>query len=728
MVEEGFLRTDAEKEDEIGMLSSLKLISETLSTLDFGVSYYGKKGISTTQYYHDFPWRVEIDSTKPQMIGLKLYVELINDKEYRLQAKHDEVNVYDVENDEVVRKVYDVEIDKVIKVGERYEDRNIAFTLFLNGNYESYVADKFYFVINSLGGLAKSHKKKLEAKAVSKESNIVNVSITGPVPEMDKKFINRLMAMYIQQDLEKNMNKGLKTSNFLENRLAEVNDTLQIIQNELAQFRRTSPIVDVGAASIEYSKSLLELEGARSKESVKVQYYDNIRSTIDNNAGLTNVVAPSLLEINDPLLNGLLQELSTLQTQRATLRREVKPGHPQLESLDRKISTVRESLGESVNSGSKQAQIALQDVDQRIGRTQGRLSTLPKNEKELIHIQRRFAFYDNMHKYLSEKKQAADIAINVIESNKRTIDKAEMVGDGPIAPNRNLIFLIALILGAGIPAGLVMLIDFFNNKIVSAEDIEANTNIPILGFIAQGDKEIKVISPETSNSLLAESFRAVRVNLQYLNSSVNQRILGVTSSMQGEGKTFCAMNLSVVFAQSGKKTLLIDMDLRRPQVAARMGLNNNRGISTYLMGRNTLDEIIQATRIENLDIIASGPKYENPLDLIGNPRMGALINELKEEYDCIILDTPPLVLASDYLILMQYIDYNMYVVRHAHTDAESLTRINELYDSNKIRNLGLIVNDVLSTPSNGYGYGYGYGYGHDKKRKNPLKAKVKAGN
>lgn len=710
---------NAAKEDEIRLLTSLDLIKKTLRTLDFGISYYSKEGLATRQSYRDFPFWIEIDSTHQQMSGVPIYVEMISDKEFRFKVKEEEVDVLDIENDEVVRKIFDLEVDNVHKVGEPYKDRNIAFTLHLNDGYKSYKADEYFFEVNGLGGLAKSYKKKLGVTPESKESNTVNLTTKGPVIEMEKKFIDRLLDVYIAQDLKGNQKKGQKTSDFLSTRLDEVNDTLTIIQNELAAFRKSSRgLVDIGQASMAYSQTIMALEGSRSTASVRIGYYDNIQSSLSNSEdGTDNPIMPSMMDINDPVLTGLMTEMAEMKRTRSDLTREVKEGHPDLIALDRKITITQNQLEESIASGKRAAQMSLDNVNQRIGRAQGQLSSLGPAEKRLIEIQRRFEYFNNMHKYLSEKQQEADIAMRTIASNKRIIDHAELVGDGPVSPNRNLIFLIALILGAGIPVGLVMVKDFFNNKIVSAEDIESNTNIPILGFIAQGDRAIKVISPETSSSLLAESFRAVRVNLQYLNSSVDQRIIGVTSSMQGEGKTFCAMNLSVVLAQSGKRTLLVDVDLRRPQVAARMGLNNNRGISTYLMGRNSLDEIVQATRIENLDIIASGPKYDNPLDLMGSPRMGALINELRDDYDYIILDTPPLVLASDYLILMQYIDYNMYVVRHGHTDVESLTRINELYDSKKIRNLGLIINDVLSSPSNGYGYGYGYGYGHDKKKR-----------
>lgn len=722
----GLLVNDSDKEDEVGILKSYSLIRHTVQTLDYGISYYVKERFRSRQVYRDRPFTIEIDSLHPQLVGLKFEVEILGPDRCLLKAEGEEVSVYDPIKDEVVGRVYDYSFEREIKTGQPYEDNNLAFTITLDKNYATYKYPHS-FVINSLSGLADHFRSNLEVAPVSKESNIIQLYSQGPVVEMQQKFMDKLLKVYMDGEMERNLKRGQQTLDFIEKSLASVEDSLLQIENALAQFRTSSRIVDFSSSGRVLTDNLRLLESERAKASVHKQYYEQILENLEAKDGVTGVTAPSLLGINDPLISDLLIRLNTYNQEMAALKETVKPTHPEYIALEKKIANTKASLDKSVEASVKSADIALENVRGQIGQTQGDISRLPKGEKELVQIQRKFDFHNAIHKNLSERRVEAGIAIANITINKEIIDQAKLVGDGPISPNSQLIYLIALVLGMGIPIGMLIVTDFLNTKIVSSDDLESSTNIPILGFIAKGDRNVRVVmNSEGSNTLLAESFRAVRINLQYLNADVEQHIIGVTSSIQGEGKTFCAMNLSVIMAQSGKRTLLIDVDLRRPQVAERMGLNNQRGISSYLAGQHRIDEIVQATRIQNLDIISSGPQNDNPLDLLGNPKMDELIATLRGDYDYIIIDTPPIVLASDYLIILRYVQYTIYVVRHGHTTLDALARINELYDSKKIRNIGLIINDVGTAPSTGYGagygYGYGYGYGNSKsKKKKPKK-------
>ena len=265
--------------------------------------------------------------------------------------------------------------------------------------------------------------------------------------------------------------------------------------------------------------------------------------------------------------------------------------------------------------------------------------------------------------------------------------------------------------GLGIPAVVIVVRDFFDKKIGTYGDIQSSTNIPVLGFIARHDRTSDYIVPKDSRTALAESFRSIRIKLEYLNEEgKHRRVIGLTSSSSGEGKTFCSTNLAAVIAQAGKRTLLIDIDLRRPRVTRYFENGDGRGLSSYLVGEvDDMRDLIHKTHIENLEVIHSGPVCSNPLDLIATDKMKKLMDTFRDEYDHIVLDTPPVGLVSDYLVIMTLTDYNVYVVRDSTTDMDSLRMINELYDSEKIKNVGILINDVKSLANYGYIDKY-YGY------------------
>jgi capsular exopolysaccharide synthesis family protein len=281
-----------------------------------------------------------------------------------------------------------------------------------------------------------------------------------------------------------------------------------------------------------------------------------------------------------------------------------------------------------------------------------------------------------------------------------------------VYPNATLAYAVAALLGLLLPMGVLTIRHFVRNRIINQTDIQLNTAIPTLGVVGYNDKAGNYLVAYSSKSALAESFRSLRVNLQYLFLDTGKKVIGITSSGQGEGKTFCASNLSVVMAQSGKKTLLIDADLRKPRIAARFDVDNAAGLASYLTGAHQAGDIVQATATENLHIIPSGPLPASPLNLLGTPRMEALLDKVRQEYDYIILDTPPLGLVSDFLVLLKYTDFNIYIVRHRLTERAELNKINELYNSNRLRNVGILINGARALSAYGYSdktYKYGYG-------------------
>jgi len=270
-----------------------------------------------------------------------------------------------------------------------------------------------------------------------------------------------------------------------------------------------------------------------------------------------------------------------------------------------------------------------------------------------------------------------------------------------------MILLIAVLLGLSFSVGLIIFKDVINDNIITTKDVERNTDIPCIGTISHGSKNERTsVIVAHAKSAIGESFRSLRVNLQYLTLGSETNVIGITSSVESEGKTFCSVNLAVAMAQSGKRTIVIDSDLRRPKIAASFRLKSEKGLSSYLIGSCLLKDIINVTGTKGLDVITSGPIPPNPLDLIGLPKMDELINSLRHNYNTIIIDSPPIGFVSEYVILMKYTNANIYVVRSNYTNRFHLERINNLYDDKKIKNVSILLNDLKSS-INGYNYVYG---------------------
>jgi capsular exopolysaccharide synthesis family protein len=350
----------------------------------------------------------------------------------------------------------------------------------------------------------------------------------------------------------------------------------------------------------------------------------------------------------------------------------------------------------------EQADISLAEINRRLGRTNYQYSQLPENERQLVNIERKFKLSDNLYNYLMEKRAEAGIAIASDQVDKSVVDTARMLGFKHVSPSKSKMLGGAIFLGLFLPIGFIFLRDLIRDRIDDVEELKRLSRLPVLAVIPSSKR--KRITADEPKSLLAESFRTARVNLHYLNANSARQVIGFTSSTSGEGKTFCAVNLATVMAQAGKSTLLIDADMRRPNVAKTLEIPDGPGLSSWLIGEARLETLIGKTDIPGLDVITAGPIPPNPLDLAESPRMAELISAMRGRYDQIIIDASPLGLVSEYVLLMQLVDVTLYVVREGKTGRSAMRMINEMVAEKKVQSVDLILNDARSRNGDGYGY------------------------
>ena len=322
---------------------------------------------------------------------------------------------------------------------------------------------------------------------------------------------------------------------------------------------------------------------------------------------------------------------------------------------------------------------------------------------------------DKMRAYLLDKRVEARMAVASAAADKAIVDKPYVAHGGEtVSPGLGRVLSLATGAAFVLLSLLIILKDVWRDTIITSEDVEAATSIPLIGTINHARKREQNTIVAHARTAVGESFRSLRVNLQYLALESHASVIGITSSRESEGKTFCSVNLAAVMAYAGRRTVLIDTDMRRPRVGTYFEIENRKGLSNFLVGDGSIKEIINNTEHKGFDVIGSGPIPPNPIDLIGSPRMEELIQSLKQLYSTIIIDSPPLGYVSEYIILMKYTDANLYVVRSDYTSHKSLKKIDKLIDREKIANFNIILNDVQTSKESGnyYAYGYGYGYKH----------------
>jgi capsular exopolysaccharide synthesis family protein len=341
---------------------------------------------------------------------------------------------------------------------------------------------------------------------------------------------------------------------------------------------------------------------------------------------------------------------------------------------------------------------------------------MPKTELQLKGIERKFNLNDEIYTFLLQKRSEAQIARASSLPDYDIIDPARLAVASAVSPKRTLNYLIALLLTVILPTSLILGRDFFNNKFSQPDDVEAMTRFPILGKVFHNYRRNKTVVNDYPNSSVTECFRAVRTNFQFFSEGGKKQVILVTSATSGEGKTFCSINLASVFALNGHRTVLLEFDLRRPKIHQEFGSSNMIGISSYLIDKAIIEDIIIPTHIENLDLISAGPAAPNPAELINNERTAEFIDKLKEMYDYIVIDSAPAGILTETFLLMKYADHNIFIVRINKTVKETFKQTIKSIEANKLTNLSILINDVdLSREAFKYGYDKKY-YTDDQKK------------
>lgn len=703
-------RSQQNLQNEIGILKSFSLNLRVINELpDFHVTYLGvgRRGIAETRMYNDCPIVLIYDTLSKQDINLPITIVVTSREEIQIEINGD------------------VKINDTLKFGQRFNKEGFDFTVNLR-NPESFifredVINSYKVTFESPINLANAYRGALNIQPIDKEATLVSMTISGPVRVQLAEYLNKLMEVYLIQEIEEKNITADSTINFIEDQIKLIGDSLNEAENDLEYFRLKNNLIDLSSEGAILKSRMEKFETEKTVVMQQLSYYEYLREYIRTKNESGEIMSPSIMNVTDPSLIKIIDELSSLQKQKKHLLNNFAEGISAIKLIEKEIEEARAVLAENIRNSVENVERSLVDVTGRVSDVTESISKLPGIERELITIQRKFDLNNTVYTYMLEKRSEAEIGRASNVSDNRIIDRAEAFNSSKIYPRNSRNIIIAILLGFIIPALYIFLTDQLNNKIIDKKDIEKRTAMPVLGFI--GHSEYKSNLPVVSfpGSALSESFRSIRTNLKYMVGTGGSTIISVNSTISGEGKTFISTNLASIFGLLGKKTLVVGLDLRKPRFHKIFPTTNNIGLSTFLIGESEFDEIIHKTEVENLYFTPSGPVPPNPAELIESERMALFMSKAKEVFDFIILDTPPVGIVSDALLLNKFADINLFVVRQRYSAKNTLEFIQDIFEKKEMKNPAIIVNDISVSGYFGYGlrygtglypgYGYDYGYG-----------------
>ena len=613
----------------------------------------------------------------------------------------------------------------------------ITFTPSVKGG-ESPNAEIIAYIRNPLSTAA-AYKSRMSVSPTSKTTTIARVTVNNSVPKRDVDFINQLVKVYNDEANDEKNEVAKKTAEFIEERISIINRELGSAENELATFKQRSGLTNLTSDAQLALQEKSRYDKQLAENSTQIKLVQDLQSYLHDSENLNEVI-PSNIGLQDSGLKNVINQYNTLIIERKRLLRTSSENNPAVVNMNSSIEAMRSNVQTSLGSVLRGLQITHNSLEREAAKFMGRITDAPKQEQEFMTIQRQQEIKATLYTLLLKKREENALTLAATASNGRLIEAP--TSSGPISPCTKMVYVAALILGLGIPVGFIFLLGLLKYKIENRMDVEKLTKVPIVGEIPSCPDSLKgennnIVVHENKNNMMEETFRAIRTNLLFMLEK-GQKVILVTSSIPKEGKSFVAGNLAVSLAFLGKKTLIIGMDIRKPGLNKTFGFSTrSHGITNYLSNPDEVklsDIIMQSEISPNLHILPGGSVPPNPTELVSRPLFEETIENLKEQYDYIILDTAPIGLVTDTSIIAHVADVGVVVCRADYTPKAAYKNINNLQQDKIFTKLATLVNDIdMNLRKNcysykfgkkyGYGYGrkygfgYGYGYGYESENK-----------
>lgn len=684
-------------DNEIQILKSLTLMEKVVDRLDMEVSYYRKGNIKEGELYLQSPFLLEsYVLNKVPEFGLTFYIQMDGYDSFELKFSEE------------------AETGKRYAFGVPFENEFGKFLIRYNSEV-AIIPGVYRMSISSVENTARRYSSQLIVRRIGDQSasSVLELRILDPVPAKGRDVLNTLIDVYNEEEI-RDENKVLRnTLDFIDRRVSNLLTELDSIEGGVQNFKSANAIItDDVPSSLSFTleeirKSLEEL----SDYEIERDILQSLERFVENDKMAFDLIPANLIAEN-MVLSGLVNQYNEMVLRRTGMLSTASEINPARVALEEQITDIRALIMETIRNLQADLQIPIRKLEDNIQELRLKMGSIPGVEKRLVEKMRTQSIKENLFLYLLQKREETALSEAITTAKTRTIDRAR-TPRFPVYPQKKLITASSILMGLFIPLIFIVIRSLFEVKVDSEETIKNLTAIPILGRIAQEKTRHPIVVEKGSRTAINEMFRLLRANLNFANMNKQQQTIMVTSSISGEGKTFMVLNLGIALALSSKRVLLIGMDLRKPKLGAALGSEvATQGLSNYLVGQCGLNEIIQPyPDADNLFYIPSGTIPPNPTELLVSERMAELFTALKEEFDYILVDTPPVSLVSDALLIRRFVDRTLVIVRQNHTRKNMLKNLEEMYENGELESVNLIFNGLRAGGAYGYLDNYQYGYG-----------------
>lgn len=704
-----FQRQGPDIANQVRILKSRDLIARAVGDLDHNITHFivgrvralpvgGLSGVEVEAWPEHF---------SNNALGVDFDLEVLDSERYRLRTELRNGQIYDGEH-----KFYDVVQTGDFKLSIRRAGDG-------RGSIEQAIAQGQRFQVRNDEDIILQYRSRLSVSGVG-QTSILKLQINDIRPERAIEFLDALSRRYIEYSTAARKEVNRKTDEFIETQLIQIEANIDSLQGIIDEQREKAGNLDLTRNEQAYFQELVQLESQQEELKLNLRSLGALENYLRRGVENTSI-PPSAFLSSDPVAADKVGELYDLQLQRTQMLLDVTPSSFQIKRLDSLISTTRFSLFDYIGSARRALEEEDEDLDGRVATLEAKLFRLPKSEREILAIERRLTINDRFYGYLLEQRATNLIARAAITSNASIIEAARSIGI--TGPNKAKTIrdytLFALVVAIGLSVLRLLLFE----RIESVNELREATKLPVSGGVpAYKDitkEEYVLVGSKSPRHPTTEAFRGLRTNLQYLLNKEGQNTILVSSMHPGEGKTFTATNMAALLAQAGKKTLLIDYDLHKPRVHRALNVDRGAGLSGYLIGQVSWAMAVQPTDISGLDVITSGPIPPNASELVLNDRTDELIAEARKVYDFVVIDTPPILLITDALVLMKHVDRALLVANVKRANARGMRQLEDLLEQNSIDHVSMVLNGIVPTRWRYYAskyayrylYSYGYGYG-----------------
>lgn len=706
----GIFTSSKNIDNEIEILRSKSLIKDVVNELGLYTNYFAKGNFHDVELYGNSPVLVQFSPEDAERLSSPLLLTL-----NLLPGGKLDVNA--TINNQSISKHFD-------KLPAVFPSEAGTITLLPNPQQVAGEISTINISIVRPLGVAKRYASALSIEPTSKTTSVATISIEDTDKQRGEDLINKLIEMY-NRDANNDKNEVAEnTARFIDERINVINQELGTTEQELESFKRSAGLTNLSSDAqlavsekSEYEKRCVE----NGTQLNLIRYLSEILDKADH-----ATLLPANVGLSDKSLSDLINQYNTLILERSRLLRTSSESNPVIQKLDNSIRDMRANLSTTIASVHKGLLITKADLDRQAHKYAGQINNAPTQERQFVSIQRQQEIKAGLYLMLLQKREENNITLAATANNAKIIDDA-LADSAPVSPKSKLICLIALVLGIGIPVSVIYFINLLSFRIEGHSDVEKLTTVPIIGDVplaeSKDGQKHAIAVRENDNNIMAETFRSLRTNLLFTMGAPEQKVILVTSTTSGEGKTFIASNLAVSLALLGKKVIIIGLDIRKPGLNKVFHISHKeKGLTQYLSTPQSTDlhSLIQPSNITpNLHLLPGGAIPPNPTELLARQALKDAIDMLRKEYDYIVMDTAPIGMVTDTQIIAHVADASIYVCRADYTYKNDYLLINELQEHKRLPNLCTAINGLDMTKKK-YGYYYGYGkygkyYGYGKR-------------